>query len=87
MGNDLAHKFNMKATAVLTTILSAPSLASGDAAIEYLEPNVQRIEGLLPVSICNELIAAGEKGMYVLVFIICILFALCSLLYSIVCTT
>lgn len=73
----------MKATAVLTTILSVPSLASGDAAIEYLEPNVQRIEGLLPVSICNELIAAGEKGMYVLCMLCshhhCILFALCSI--------
>ena len=70
----------MKATAVLTTILSAPSFASGDAAIEYLEPNVQRIEGLLPASICNELIAAGEKGVYVCVLIIIVPYLVCPLL-------
>ena len=37
-------------------------------AIEYLEPNVQRIVGVLPTSVCNELIRLGEQGQLVLTY-------------------
>jgi len=29
---------------------------------EYLEPNVKRIENVIPISICNALINLGEEG-------------------------
>ena len=31
-------------------------------AIEYLEPNVQRIERVLPLNVCKQLIDLGEEG-------------------------
>jgi len=40
---------------------------------EYLEPNVKRIQNVIPISICNALINLGEEGkstsyLYVIIY-------------------
>ena len=37
---------------------------------EYLEPNVKRIENVIPISICNALIDLGEEGKSTTMYII-----------------
>jgi hypothetical protein len=54
----------MKALSFLCTSVAAAlvSRASANKAIEYLEPNVQRLVGVLPKSVCKQLIDLGEEG-------------------------
>ena len=51
----------MNATIIRAVVLMIVGL-SVTHALEYLEPNVQRIVGVLPTSVCNELIRLGEQG-------------------------
>ena len=51
----------MNATIIRAVVLMIVGL-SVTHALEYLEPNVQRIVGVHPTSVCNELIRLGEQG-------------------------
>ena len=53
----------MKGISAISSLLSLQvwPLTSVDA-IEYLEPNVQRIERVLPLDVCKQLIDLGEEG-------------------------
>merc|ERR1719203_2167115 len=44
------------------TIATLLSLSAAVAATEYLEPTVMRIENVLPIDFCNQLIALGEEA-------------------------
>ena len=55
------HYNTMNATIIRAVVLMIVGL-SVTHALEYLEPNVQRIVGVLPTSVCNELIRLGEQG-------------------------
>jgi len=46
------------ASTIPLLLIKVPSVS----AVDYLEPNVQRHVGVLPLDICNELIYLGEKG-------------------------
>ena len=54
--------YTMNASIIRPVVLTIVLLSSSHALDEYLEPNVQRIEGVLPMSACNELIRLGEQG-------------------------
>ncbi len=50
----------MATTAILlSSLMVSVPLAN---ALEYLEPNVQRHAGILPRSVCKQLIQLGEEG-------------------------
>ena len=52
--------------------LSLCALGIFARATEYLEPNVQRHAGLLPASVCKQLIELGEKGTAVIFHVLVI---------------
>ena len=57
----------MKALSILLFMVLPLSTADNGEAIEeeYLEPNVQRHVGVLPESVCKQLIDLGEECMYI----------------------
>lgn len=60
----------MKALSILLFIVLPLSTAANGEAVEeeYLEPNVQRHVGVLPESVCKQLIDLGEEGIYICIY-------------------
>ena len=57
----------MKAIAVGATVALLPALSAPGPianAIEYLEPNIQDHVGVLPTSVCKQLIELGEESAF-----------------------
>ena len=53
------------AASALLQLYAASVYADDDGQIQYLEPSVQRHAGVLPLSVCKQLIELGEKGKLV----------------------
>ena len=53
----------MKALSILLFIVLSTAANGEVVEDEYLEPNVQRHVGVLPESVCKQLIDLGEEGM------------------------
>ena len=55
----LALYYLLRLFILLILLISSVTYAADE---EYLEPNVKRIENVIPISICNTLIDLGEEG-------------------------
>ena len=82
MQYSMAFFFDMDNPAVQLEYDSSPD--------EYLEPNVQRHAGVIPKSVCKELIDLGEEGTaFLLLFknlVTCLFLLLRVILYFLLCS-
>ncbi len=59
-------KLTIAAVAAILSLSALVSLTHATSDAEYLEPNVQRVVGVLPLSVCKQLIILGEEGAFVI---------------------